>query len=413
MGSKKYEYEIVWVKDFDGGSGNMGAAVDSNDNAIVCGINQDEDKGIVVKYDSDGNEQWSDADLPEICNFGSAAESEVKPIIPPLIKKIMTREYGYFFDVAVDSGDNIVVAGTFTKSGGMESMIYVKKYSPDGSVMWEKTYSPFQVNIASGVTIDRNDDIIVAGGGGSVTSLSFKGFLLKLSGSNGRRIWRAVRRKGMIAFYTCVTSDHDGNPVAAGFSGYNDVDELIVTKFGRMAGLRRRELTMVGNKAPTGITMDSSKNFIVSGEGGEEFQYLLKFDSDFNVTWEKEQDAGFLYGVETMGNGGIAVTGYKDGVDEYYAALYDRNTGEKLLDMMLGKRVSGRIDDYMRGISADSRDNIIVTGARTTGRTIKIRIYHEAVSEPEQPPQPPAPHQPPHGGKESLIQKILRWLFGR
>lgn len=409
-----YEYKIVWVKDFGGGSGNMGAAVDSKDNVIVCGVNKDEDRGIVVKYDSYGNEQWSDADLPKMCNFGADSGSEAKPIIPPLIKKIMAREYGYFFDVAVDSGDNIVVAGTFTQAGGTESVIYVKKYSPDGSVMWEKTYSPFHVNIASGVTIDRNDNIIVAGGSGSITSLSFKGLLLKLSGSNGRKIWRGIRRKGVVALYTCVTSDNNGNPVAAGFSGHDDITELMVTKFGGMAGLKRRELTMSGNKAPTGIATDSAGNFVVAGKSGDEFQYLLKFDSGFNVTWEKEQDNGFLYGVEVLGNGDIAATGYKDGVDEYYAALHDRNTGEKLLEMMLGKQVSGRIDDYMRGISADSKDNIIVTGARTTGRTIKILIKHGAVSGNEQshPPQPP-PSPPPHGGKESLIRKILRWLFGR
>ncbi len=408
-----YEYEILWVKDFDGGSGNMGAAIDSRDNAIVCGINLEEDRGVVVKYDGDGNEQWSDSDLPEMCNFGSAAVSEAKPIVPPLIKKLTMGEYGYFFDVAVDSRDNIVVAGTFTRSGGTESIIYVKKYTPDGSVMWEKTYSPFQVNIASGVAIDRNDDIIVAGGGGSITSLSFKGFLLKLSGSNGRRIWRATRRKGMIAFYTCVATGNDGNPVAAGFSGHDDITELMVTKFGGMAGLRRRELTMPGNKAPTGITADSAGNFMVAGKSGEGYQYLLKFDSYFNVTWEKEQDRGFLYGVDTLGNGNVAVTGYKDGVNEYYAALYDRNTGEKLLDMMLGKQVSGRIDDYMRGVSADSMDNMVVTGARTTGRTIKIRVK-QLESEPGQPhpPNPPPPH-PPHGGKESFIEKILRWIFGR
>ncbi len=429
MGSNEntpYSYKILWKRDFGGGAGNMGAAVDSNNNVVVCGINQDEDKGIVVKYDSEGNELWSDSDLPEVCNFGSAAESESKPIIPPLIKKIMAREYGYFFDVAVDSEDNIVVAGTFTQAGGTESVIYVKKYSPDGTTIWEKTYSPFQVNIASGIAVDPDGDIFVAGGGGSLTSLSFKGIVIKLSKSGGRMIWRAIRRRGMVALYTSVTADSNGDAIASGFSGYNNVNEMMATKFGGMRGWRRRELARQGNKAPTKITIDKEKNFVVAGKAGsEDMQYLLKFDRNFNIIWERERDEGFLYGAAVTEDGNIAVTGYKNGIDEYYAALFDKSTGEKVMDMMLGKRVSNLMDDYMRGIASVRNGNgMFITGARTVSRTMRVEITGTGPgtggpTPPEQPSNPPSgpppspPPAPPHGGKESLLQKILRWIFGR
>ncbi len=410
-----YDYETLWQKDFKDGSGNMGVAVDSDDNAIVCGISQNEDKGIVVKYDRNGKEQWSDADLLEICNFSSMDKSTTNPVVPPIIKKILGREYGYFFDVAVDSENNIIVAGTFTREGGTESVVYIKKYSPDGTTIWEKTHSPFKVNIASGITIDSDDNIFVAGGGGSIASLSFAGFVIKISGLNGRIMWRAIRRKRMVALYTSVTIDSFDDVLASGFASRGDDIDMMVTKFGGKRGWRRRELVRTGNKAPTKITADNQGNFVVAGKAGAdvEMQYLMKFDSGFIILWENENETkGFLYGAATVKNGNIAVTGYRDGIDEYYAAIHDGDTGDRLTGMLLGKRISNLMDDYMRGISADSKDDLLVTGARTIGKTMKICITAAEVPPPEQPAQPSVPHHE-GGGKESLLQKILRWIFGR
>jgi len=429
-GAGGYGYEIIWEKDFAGSSGNMGAAVDSHDNVVVCGVNQEEDKGVVVKYDKDGKEIWSDADLPGICNF--FVSGDTLPVAPPAVKKVLGREYGYFFDVAVDAEDNIIVAGTFTEGGGTKSIMYVKKYSPDGSTLWEKTYSPFQINIASGVAVDSKGDIFVAGGGGSVASLLFKGIVLKISGRTGRILWRSIRRKGMVAIYTTVASDSQGNAIAAGFTGGagNEEDfDIMVTKFGGLRGLRRREITKAGNKVPTHIVSyasDVGESIVIVGKSGKgSNHYLLKLDYYLNVLWEmgKEQGAseGFLYGVSVRGKE-IATSGYLDGSDEYYAALYSLSTGKKLLDMFLGKCVTDYIDDYMRGVAVDSENNIIVTGARTIGKTIKLRITQTTGGGGSGDGGGGGTGDTEGGGNgggsghhvhESWLQKILRWLFGR
>jgi len=424
-----YGYEIVWEKDFAGSSGNMGAAVDSHDNVVVCGVNQNEDKGVVVKYDKDGKELWSDADLPGICNF--FVSGDTLPVAPPAVKKFLGREYGYFFDVAVDAEDNIIVAGTFTEGGGTKSIMYVKKYSPDGNTLWEKTYSPFQINIASGVAVDSQGDIFVAGGGGSVTSLLFKGVVLKISGLTGRLIWKAIRRKGMVTIYTSIASDSQGNAVAAGFTGGAGSEEdfdIMVTKFGGLRGWRRREITKGGNKVPTHIVAhasDAGESIVVVGKSGNESNhYLLKLDLYLNVLWEmgKEQGTaeGFLYGTGIRGKE-IAVSGYLEGSNEYYSALYSLSTGEKLLDIFLGKCVSNYVDDYMRGVAVDSENNIIVTGARTIGKTIKLRITQTTGGGGNGGGTGGAGGGGEGGGNggnghhvhESWLQKILRWLFGK
>lgn len=311
--------------------------------------------------------------------------------------------------------------------------MYVKKYGPDGNTLWEKTYSPFQINIASGVAVDSRGDIFVAGGGGSITSLLFKGIVLKISGRTGRILWRSIRRKGMVTIYTSIASDSQGNAIAAGFTGGAGSEEdfdIMVTRFGGLRGWRRQEITRTGNKAPTRVVAHASggeESIVVVGKSGKEnSHYLLKLDFYLNILWEmgKEQGTsrGFLYGADIRGKE-IAVSGYLEGSDKYYSALHSLSTGEKLLDMFLGKCVSGYVDDYMRGVAVDSKNNVIVTGARTIGKTIKLRITEiadgggEGGGSGEEGGGAGAGgggggsgHQPSH---ESWLQKILRWLFGR
>jgi len=410
-GSNTYEYEIIWKKDYSGG-GNMGVAVDSHDNVIACGINRDEDKGIVVKYDKDGNEVWSDQDLPTIYDLHSAFKEYSQPTISAKIKNFM-KDYGYFFDVAVDSRDNIVVAGTFTTGDGKRSIVYVKKYDSGGNTIWEKTYTPFFINLAVGIAIDSNDDIFVVGCGGTMLPPALKGFILKISGSNGRVMWRRIRRRGKVTLYTSVAVDPYNDAIASGFTNYNGSLELLITKFGGKRGWRKRELVRGGNKTPVDIVMDGQGNFVAAGKTGNgvEMHYLLKFDCNFNVLWENVGvTKGFLYGVSIMKNGDIVATGYKEAVDEYYSAVYSKSTGDKVLDMFLGKRVSNFPDDYMRGISVDNEGDVVITGARTIGKTLKVRIT-SATTPP--PPSPPPTPKPPEHPKESWLQRFLRWLFGR
>jgi hypothetical protein len=434
IGGDGYSYEILWEKDFAGGSGNMGAAVDSHDNVVVCGVNQGEDKGIVVKYDKNGKELWSDADLPGICNFFNTSEGAT-PVAPPAVKNILGREYGYFFDVAVDAEDNIIVAGTFTEGGGTSSIMYVKKYDPDGNAIWERKYSPFQINIASGIAVDGKGNIFVAGGGGSITSLLFKGVVLKISGLTGRIMWKSIRRKGMIAVYTGITSDSQGNAIAAGFTGSGSEEnfDLTITKFGALGGLRRREITMAGNKVPTCIVYNPpGGEYIVAGKSGkDESHYLLKLGPYFNVLWEMGAEQGtskgFLYGAGITGEE-IVTSGYLDGKKEYYAALHSLSTGKKLLDMFLGECVTDHIDDYMRGVAVDSENNVIVTGARTIGKTMKIKIIQSAGGgggvggsgggDGNSGEEGGGAAGGGGGGgghhlHESWLEKILRWIFGR
>ncbi len=143
----KYDSQgnLLWNKTAGGSPFDefYGAAVDSNNNIIIAGFMRSSDVGStgVVKYDSNGNLLWNKT--PSMNGWG--------------------RGYG----VAVDSDNNIIVVGsTNLQYYGPGVGVLTIKYSPGGNMLWNKTASGIYDNsFDSGrsVAVDSNDNIIVAG----------------------------------------------------------------------------------------------------------------------------------------------------------------------------------------------------------------------------------------------------------
>lgn len=386
-----YDYEIIWERDYEEGYGNCRVKTDKENNVIVCGLDR-EYRGLVVKYDKNGNLLWNDHTLPKAFTKKQLHSSPIHAEAD----KLLNEAFGSLLDLAIDSENNIVVVGSFYDSSGKYCNVYVKKYSPDGNAVWEKTLSPFLYSQATGIDIDSQDNIFIAGYGGTIIPPSVKGFVIKLSKYDGRIIWKRVRRKpGKFTGYTSIVSCH-GDVVACGFiSGKKDYD-LLMTKFGGKIGKKKNEMILKTNVLPGKIVMDEHNNFFVAGqaEGGGVYpysHYLLKVSEGFTVSWEKKDLAeGALYDVAIMKDGNIAVTGKISG-DEYYAGIYSES-GDKLLDMLLGKLVSNGndINDWMKGIAIDKEGDLLVVGAAPVAKTIKVKVKkkeeeHEEGGEEEEP----------------------------
>ena len=376
----KYDYEIVWERDYEKSYANCRVAVDSKDNIVVCGVDKDY-KGLVIKYDKNGDFLWDDHSFPRIFN---KKFSFSKPIN---MNEILKNSIGSLLDITIDSNDNIIVVGSFYDLSGRYCVAYVKKYSPDGKVLWEKTYSPFLYNEATGICIDPNDDIFIAGYGGRLVPPSVKGFIMKLSKYDGRLIWKRIWRKfGKYTGYSSIAVNNE--IVTAGFTVWNGDYDLAITKFNRF-GIRKRGIEIKTNVFPGKIVVDNEGNYIVAGqfEDEEYTHYLLKISSAFSILWQVSGLGGGLYDAAIMKDGNIAVTGKID-EKKYYAGMYSKG-GVKLLDMFLGNLVSGGNDmnDWMRGIAVDSTNDLIIVGAAPIGKTIKVRIKkieeHEEVKEKE------------------------------
>ena len=70
-----------------------------------------------------------------------------------------------FFDVAVDSQNNVVVTGLSWNACGTGGDDYLTiKYDSNGNVKWMKIYSGTSYDWAFGAAVDSQDNVIVTGG---------------------------------------------------------------------------------------------------------------------------------------------------------------------------------------------------------------------------------------------------------
>jgi hypothetical protein len=144
-----------------GNTTTAATAVDSNGNVYTIGtatgnfgdeLNQGTQDVVLTKYDSAGNLQWSKL-------LGSAGTADA-------------------YSLAIDSGNNVVVAGSTTANlsptgisdGSADS--FVAKYDADGNQSWVKQIPTLATNSASTVSVDASGNIYV---GGQVSGVIGKG----------------------------------------------------------------------------------------------------------------------------------------------------------------------------------------------------------------------------------------------
>ena len=127
-----------------GGTGNdygYGVAVDSLNNIIVTSSTTSDGAGsydlLVAKYNSSGALQWDRT-------LGGTG-----------------GDYGY--GVAIDSLDNIIVTGKTGSDGAGNDDILIAKYNSSGVLQWDRTLGGFSADVGQGVAVDSLDNIIIAG----------------------------------------------------------------------------------------------------------------------------------------------------------------------------------------------------------------------------------------------------------
>ena len=220
----------VWAKTI-GGTGSdagTGVAVDGSGNVFVTGQFDVSASGVdfgggalfsagnkdvfLVKYSSSGAYLWSK-------RFGSPGFDLGGP-------------------VAVDSSGNVFVAGTFdqtidlgggtlTTAGGRD--IFVAKFSPTGTYIWQKSFGSTGDDWVRGLAVDGAGNVVLTGqfvntinfGGPAMTSSGFEDiFLAKLSGTNGSYVWsRSFGNSSTTDAGYGVAVDGSNNVAITGFFG--------------------------------------------------------------------------------------------------------------------------------------------------------------------------------------------------
>jgi uncharacterized delta-60 repeat protein len=288
---------LLWNKTFilNGSVEAQGVTVDSDNNVIVAGtreLGSDFDM-VTVKYDSFGNQLWNDtvwgSDKDE--GYGVAVNSQNEVIVVgsqidtgASYRDVYIQFYtddgdtnGFriirgngtdvAYDVAVDSRDNVIVAGYTYSFGGASANFWVIKLNSSYSVLWNRTFDRGNYDVAYGVAVDSSNNIIVTGVS-TLSGLAYDYLTVKYD-ANGNLLW---------------------NRTAAGASGKRDYAE--------------------------DVAVDSNDNVIITGETELSTNFYdvwtLEYDSNGNHMWNRTIGGSYndyAYDVAVDSDGNIILAG--------------------------------------------------------------------------------------------------------
>lgn len=194
-----------WTKTYDEGGADLvcSVACDGNDNIIVLGDTHPDRGWITIKYDNEGNLLWN---KPFGCPEGRA---------------------GYPQSVAIDSYNNIILAGYgYYNSSSITDMVIIK-YDPEGNMLWSEpvVYDSGNYDYAQAVCVDKDDNIVVAGSRRDGEGNNH--LYVRKYGSDGSFIWDVVEDSG-ISIANAVAIDKNDRILVGGTKGeYRDSNYIV------------------------------------------------------------------------------------------------------------------------------------------------------------------------------------------
>jgi len=332
--------------------------------------------------------------------------------------------------VATDASGNLYIAGKFTGTATFSSAIlisqgsediFISKFTPDGSLVWAKSYGSTGADEALSVNVAPSGSIYLSGVyGGAMTfgssSITGKGgrdiFLAKLD-ADGDPVWakgyggtgddRAyavsldaqenVYAGGIISVTTTNNAKIDFEGVELSSSGNYD---MFIAKFDKDGGFKwvrgfgstgdDRVHALVaddlGNIYATGLLV-GTVNFVTPGKtesvtsrGGED-TYVLKMDTSGDVVWIKNfggpnQEYGMAIDLDSEGN--IYSTGFFQTTANFDTGSGNTSfttTGNRDIyisklnpsgDLIWARQLSGGQDDRGLGIKVAVDGNVYAVG---------------------------------------------------
>ncbi|MEM4498384.1 MAG: SBBP repeat-containing protein [Nitrososphaerota archaeon] len=190
------------------------------------------------------------------------------------------------YDVAVDSEGNIYVVGQ-AQDIGVGYYEFVAKFKPDKTLVWSKIWDAINIKNV-GVAVDSGENVYVAGAipEGSYTDC----LIMKLKSDDGSVIWSkkiGISNNYEYAIDTAV--DSNNNIYVMGYNGTAGVFLLKLSDDGTMIWGKTWQIISTTNGRA--LTVDTSGNIYVAGDFLSPASYrdvfIAKFDQSGNPIWAK------------------------------------------------------------------------------------------------------------------------------
>ena len=222
-----------------------GVALDSLNNIFACGFSLYSPQTVIIKSDTSGNLLWTrcynwadepgfkDIALDEDGNLIITGWSGSSVLLVAKFNNngdsIWTRRYSGIYPatdgtrIVMDNANNIVVCGYGTDWSNYDALII--KYSPSGSMLWDKCLNFRPFDTPWGLAVDLNNNIFVSGFCGVLDTFDY--FLSKFSPA-GETLWTRFYNGPYNDVASGVVVDDLNNPIISGRS-YNGADYDVLT----------------------------------------------------------------------------------------------------------------------------------------------------------------------------------------
>lgn len=398
-----YGYSILWSRTWSDGdymnTTGEKVATDSNNNIIVYAraCAQGPYENVIMKYSPSGTRLWvkhvnlsglgNVVDLSAYAEDGNTLRCSIPPESPytRLLSNNAVDDDMQFFsiDIGVDSDDNIIFLGDLWLNATPVNQEYVVvfKYDSNGNELWKNKYDYLDfIFPGEDMAIDADDCVYVP------CTNYLSNFVLKITPS-GDVDWFKSIGVDFFCLPLSVAIDSNGDPISTALnciaSPSGTTDSIEFTKFNHVTGQRliQTEISIPrrGNViVDAGLVVDKTDNSVFFGfldriyKIAPSLEYFSKLIPYTFVNFDLKISGEML----------IACGGWIDvrGVTNYYSAIYNKDTGAKILDMPLGALIYcldpffQQYFQHMKAISIDRNGDVVFSGGEGGLRLVKIHI---------------------------------------
>ncbi len=292
------------------------------------------------------------------------------------ISEVWNRTWGGFGDdrgyaLAIDSSDNIYIAGSTGRFGVIKEDMVLVKYDNSGVQQWNRTWGGSDSDIGLGVVIDSSDNIYIVGGTCSFGAENGDICLIKYDSSGvlqWNRTWGGIEND----WGNAIALDSSENIYLAGSianltSSYSDM--CLVKYDSSGVQLWNRTWGGISDDKGNALVIDSSDNIYLAGytwsfgAGGSDF-CLVKYNSNGDYQWNRtwggfHRDNSYSVSLDPSDNIYLSGETGSFGVGAYdYCLIKYNSNGDYQWNCTWG----GIESELCYAMTLDSSNNIYLTG---------------------------------------------------